>query len=466
MPSDRLTPPSGAAAVQRAADARPFLARRAGAARLLALASMAVLTGTLLAGCSGNGDAPPAARSSGPLPRSPVAAASSTSAAIAWTLPQRSAVTPVVVPSAPEVVAAIERLREVVDRHARVPDNPWAVCHAILALGTDIQLTNGADAVDFLFEAYGEVEMIGGEPLIRFPVTVSRQRSDPHTGVTTTVEILVEPHPDLILKTLAERGLTPSRAVQVAGRDLTLGDLYRHSLYKAWVDSDAVGYRHWNNVPWGLQALATWAPSGLAWTAEGGRRMTLDAYTHACVVKLHEESGFLRDAMREGRKPDPGLPGIYGYTCGGAHYLQGVGYALARGFGEAGDRDLFAQQIEALFWGFPHRMAALNEGLVSAPRESMPILAQALKYIGHFVETTHKFAALELFEPTDAQKILMVNAVGYLIGTMNQIDQLEIFDRLDEVRPVNEQLYLDFVGDSAHALRGLELATGRARVAY
>jgi hypothetical protein len=39
-------------------------------------------------------------------------------------------------------------------------------------------------------------------------------------------------------------------------------------------------------------------------------------------------------------------------------------------------------------------------------------------------------------------------------------------DNLASLRQGNEQLYLDIVGDSAHAVRGMELALGRASIAY
>ena len=40
------------------------------------------------------------------------------------------------------------------------------------------------------------------------------------------------------------------------------------------------------------------------------------------------------------------------------------------------------------------------------------------------------------------------------------------FDKLPEIRAKDEQIYLDIIGDSGHAVRGLELALGRGKVAW
>ena len=109
----------------------------------------------------------------------------------------RTGVTPVPIPAdAPEVRTARNVLRRVVQDHARDPNNPWAIVHALLAMGPELTLSNQANAVEYLFKEYGQLESKGGTPMIKFPV----KRGD----------IRIEPHRDLILKALTEIGGPPN----------------------------------------------------------------------------------------------------------------------------------------------------------------------------------------------------------------------------------------------------------------
>jgi len=51
------------------------------------------------------------------------------------------------------------------------------------------------------------------------------------------------------------------------------------------------------------------------------------------------------------------------------------------------------------------------------------------------------------------------------VSTVAALEADQVFDRLGSVRTENEQLYLDFIGDAAHAIRGIRLATGESGVA-
>ncbi len=46
------------------------------------------------------------------------------------------------------------------------------------------------------------------------------------------------------------------------------------------------------------------------------------------------------------------------------------------------------------------------------------------------------------------------------------LENLKAFDDLAEIKTKDEQLFLDIVGDAAHALRGLRIATGDGEVYY
>jgi hypothetical protein len=368
---------------------------------------------------------------------------------IAWRMPEQGVASPAARPAEPGLVGARASLEELVVQHARDPQNPWAISHALLALGADIQLTNDADAVDWLFETYAKNATVGNEPGIRFP------RKD---GA-----IRIEPHTDLILKALTEAAVSPDREVSVEGKTRSVADLYRHSLGRVWVDGDQVSVGAWNDTPWALQALATWAPSDLSWTSEG-RAMTLDLFTAAVVAKLSSETAFMRTAMASGQTVKKRGQGIFAYTCGGAHLLQGSAYAVWRGYGDASSRQSIVDEVAVLYWRLTIELAAVDQALQQHPEYAVVLLEQRMKFLGHFLESTHKLAAMGFYEPTDEQRLVLETARNELVKTVGVLESMGVFERLNEMRVSNEQTYLDFVGDAAHALRGIDLSTGAATV--
>jgi hypothetical protein len=89
-----------------------------------------------------------------------------------------------------------------------------------------------------------------------------------------------------------------------------------------------------------------------------------------------------------------------------------------------------------------------------------------VKFLGHWLETTSKMQAMGLFVPTDPQMKSIEGAATNLVLTLDALRQQGTFDQLPQIRAQNEQLFLDIVGDSGHAIRGLELALGRGTIAY
>lgn len=428
------------------------------------LVASALLVG-VIASCVGTTEPPP--------PPEPVC---ESIPEIDWRMPE-TRTTPVPYTPNEADVALVKMLKDVVYTHARDPKNPWAVSHALLAIGPDAILTNDKKAVDYLFEEYAETFEVCGETLIRFP----RSRGD----------IRIEPHTDLILKALTENAVPPETPVTVQGKKLTVGHLYRGSLHRAWVEGSTVPFgpgdgpgdqtNNWNDVPWALQGLTAYGPKGLTWTAEGGRKMDMDAFVHATVDRLDAESQALQVAQQAGQTFNKvefaKAGGLVSMTCGGAHMLQGTAHALGRGYGEEGDRTRYQAQIDILFWRYQAELDAYTEALQTQPRYRTLIMMQRLKFLGHFLETTHKWAILGLFVPDEAQHQTMRDATVQLLATGYVLNQQGIYANLskmiDPATPViypglitNEQLYLDYVGDSAHAYRGLDLAIGHGKYAY
>lgn len=360
--------------------------------------------------------------------------------------------TPHPVPVGPDLQKALEVLGAVVDTRANDPEDPWALAHALLARGEALTLPDGQPVVPYLFSRYARVVTVGGRPLPAFPREAN--------GVS------IEPHTDLILKSLTEIGVNPEQVVQVEGQSFEVGDAWRHSLLTTWLSKTdgKASFDSPNDMPWALQGLAAWAPPGLHWTADNGIAVELDYLTRLTVHVLHSESEFMIQAMEAGQDFEKRGQGIFQYTCGGAHLLQGAAAAVARGFGGPEERTRLQLQGRLLFYRLPREVDIYQRAIEQQPRAKLILMAQQLKFVGHWLESAHKLSALGLYSPDAAEQQLMAQAVDLLIGTVKTLKGLGALDNLDQIRTDNKQLYLDLVGDSAHALRGLMLATGKQPV--
>jgi len=425
-----------------------------------------------LSGCSWGSDEaePPAPEPKTPLERpAPVQQAPK----VQFVPPKREASTPVPVtdgdgPLAEALRGSRARLLGPVERYGPDPESPWAVAHAMLALGPEMAIP-GTDqpAVDHLAATYGQPLRVGRERLWTFP---------PKRGGH-----LVDVHTDLLLKAFTEGGLPPDRAVTVAGEPTTLGDLYRYSLFRAWTDGEgSTGFQGggFRDAPWALQALATWAPPHLTWTAENGRRMQLDDLTRGLREAIARDTAFMKAAHAEDRTMQKDIRrGFFGWTCGGQHALQGLTYAVARGFGNAADKKEVCDQVDLLGWRTDVELGTLDP-LIASSDEPIQVLmyVQRLKYLGHTLETVHKAAAMGVCELTEAQRRHSHRVARELVRTVAGLTELGAFDRLEEFAanpafdPIRKgggrQVMLDLIGDSAHAIRGIDMATGTGTIRY
>lgn len=368
--------------------------------------------------------------------------------------PSHAATTPLVIPASPDVEKTLEVLRAVVQTHANDPENPWAVAHGLLALGPSFTVRSGEPAVDYLFSRYAKIGEIQGHTLPYFPRTEGA--------------IKIEPHTDLLLKNFTEIGVSPDQVVTVQGRSFEVGDAWHHTMLTTFLKKQdgSSSYDSPNDMPWGVQALAAWAPPGLRWRAFDGTEMSIDELARLMVHVLTSESGFMIAAMSAGQDFEKKGQGIFQYTCGGAHLLQGSTFVVARGLGGDAERDKIRVQGQLLFYRFPRELAIYKKAMDENPTRKLVLMVQQLKFVGHWLESTHKLLAAGLYTPSPSDQLIAAEAVNVLVGTTRELKALGAFDNLDAIRPQNEQLYLDIVGDASHAIRGLELALGRQTFSY
>jgi hypothetical protein len=358
------------------------------------------------------------------------------------------------IPPLPAYDEALALLAPILELRDGDPDNGWAIAHGILARGLQFRLSDGREAVPHLFSSFAEARPVGSLVLVGFPAE--------HGGQP------VEPHSDLLLKNLAEVGLRPDASFPVAAGTVTAADLYRWTMLKTWLraEENQSSYQSPSDMPWGLQALATWAPDKeLRWKAENGTAMTLGGLTDFVVVALTRESKFMFDAMRADvpfeRKGQP----LFSYACGGAHMVQGASYAVARGFGRPEDRKAIEAQVPLLFYRLPTELRIYDEAMRRNSKFRTKLLVQRLKFLGHWLETISKLQIEGFFTPDDRQLQTIEGAAQNLTLVVKALADQGTFEQLDALRAEDNQLYLDVAGDSAHAVRGLELALGRQTLA-
>lgn len=376
----------------------------------------------------------------------------------AITLPTRNAKTPYPVLADEEMESALKALKRLVAKETADPENPWAIAHGLLALGESLELSNGQNAVDGLFEGYAKTVQTEGHSLIAFP-----QRATGEQGQT----IRVEPHTDLIMKALAEIGVRLDRPVQVEGATHQVGELYYDTVLSTYLDkgSGASSFVNPNDMPWGLQAVATYADRDLTWKSKEYSQ-DLNMLTEFLVHVLTVESAGLFQAMRQGDAFVKDGKGVFAYTCGGSHLLQGAAYLVGKGFGSQVEKEKIEAQIALAFWRFPRELGLYEDIRTKSPENELVLAVQQLKFVGHWIESLNKMAAMKLFDPTPSQQAAMGEALKVLVETAKRLKKTGAMDNLVVLREGNEQLYLDIVGDASHAIRGMELALGRATVTY
>lgn len=369
--------------------------------------------------------------------------------------PTREGKVPWVLPGNPVYDEVLQALASMVEKYAGDPQNPWAVAHGFLARGKDFKLADGRPAIPHLFATYAEPRTLGALNFWGFPKKAG--------------EILVEPHTDLLIKNMQEAGVPPDADFPHADKKISLAELYRYTLLKTFLvaDKNKSSFEGPNDIPWGLQALATWAPGPeLQWITADGVPMDLDYLTTFLVAVVTQESAFMFQALQNGQRFERSGQNLFNYTCGGAHLVQGASYAVARGFGGPKDRKAMEAQVILLHYRLPIELSIYESAMARAPKMRGKLLVQQMKFLGHWLETTSKLSALGFYTPDATQQKLSETAAQKLVLTVQAIRDSGALDNMETIRKADEQLYLDIVGDGGHAIRGLELALGRGTIRY
>ena len=375
----------------------------------------------------------------------------------AITLPKRSNRDVFISPLNQPQREMVKVVKNVLEHYALQGDDPWAMGHALLALGATEKTVTDQLIVDAIFE-YAEIDNIHGVPYPMFP----REKTKPQGTIP------IAPHKDLMMKILIETGVSPDRKVIVKGTEFTVGDYYKASILRAYLNpqTNDSSYLSPNDMPWSVQGITSLIQPNQTWVSSSGMMGSADFFTQFIFAVLSQESTTLKKAMAAGADFKKDRTGIFQYTCGGSHLLQSAAYATARGFGNEQTRAELDIQIDLLFYRFPKELQIYDKIMKEQPEQKVRLLAQRLKFVGHFLESAQKMSLLELYKPNTLQIRLMQGAMDQLVLTIRALQQDGVYQSLYNLKANDPQLYRDILGDSAHALYAMYLFSGNRYITY
>lgn len=350
--------------------------------------------------------------------------------------------------AAPAAGDAIDRAEATLERLVRArcqdPAEPWALVHGVIALGPKLQV-NGRDAVDLLVEQNCEHGDHGpGFPARRGPV-------------------LVEPHPAYFVKNFLELGLDPARTFAAPGGKQVRLDALARAAATAYAPAEQ--RVRFMNEAWRLEAVAATAERDAALAPRAA------ALRDEALAVLAENQRYFEAWLGDRTRPydkateagpagKPAPAAIHRYFCGGFHFFQAVqrlhGKTCPPGLARQYDLLRVRLEVEARYWDGKLAQALRTEG-DQRRRHVEVILSQSLKVLGHGLETWYRAVADGALVPDAAARGDIEAAAERLATVVGLLEAQGVLADLDGVRARAPQIYLDLVGDGAHALHALRL---------
>ncbi len=335
-----------------------------------------------------------------------------------------------------------ERLRTQCLLHAADPKNPWALAHGITGLGGKFAAEDGRRAADVIVSDFLQKSESEKQPPWAFP-RVSKDGTP------------VEPHPNLLTRTLVFAGLPDKETFQTPHGKVTLGDL---------VTSVQLGYAHaaseeryWVEVGWTLDLLAhRLSPKNATFKNVVGQELDFNRVMDNALEYLERSQAHIASGMDQGHPyVAKNKQGIYAHACGGLHLVQAVAHwarhpSVKKKWGKRWDR-----QVDILFYRLSSEQQQYESVLASHPEHKLAILVQMMKFYGHFLETTGRMKTDKVATFDKARMRDVRKAQALLDATVRELSALGVFDRMADVQKAQKQLHLDLIGDACHAANGL-----------
>jgi hypothetical protein len=334
----------------------------------------------------------------------------------------------------PRAGAAADDGVEIIHKYASIPDDPWAVCHGLRAMGRDFTVTGGRRAVDFLLEDQLASLPANGKSVLGFPPQV-------------------EVHPNMFLKTMLEAGVPLSHAFTHHGSRRTLRDVLDGA--RALFRPSQVGASA-NMLPWSLVAFTcTTPPVNGRWTDAWDEPVELDPVVESSLRLLEQASRPLMQAMRENR-PETAKAPVHSFTCGGTHMLYALLVAMHAGYTGKDRLERTRRQVDLLVWRMTEDIGLIDrfyEGRTAQNGAYWFALDAKLKLLGHAEECLAFGVQRGVVTLTPAQQGRRRATVVTLRRMLQDMED----KNMREARVLDRDLFRQLVGDTCHARRGLTL---------
>jgi hypothetical protein len=325
---------------------------------------------------------------------------------------------------------------KIVRRWGTRPDDPWAVCHAVRAMGADLKLEDGRRAVDWLLETRLAAVSANGTEVLAFPRAV-------------------EVHPNMFLKTFLEAGVPLDHAFTHQGRRRTLGEV-ADGARKLFRPAEVLGDA--NLLPWSVIAFAlTASPVRSRWTNAWGEPVDLDLVVERAFRHLEEASLPLARAMSEGRPPAATAP-VHAFTCGGTHMLYALLAAVGAGYAGRDRAARARRQASLMVWRLSADLELIDRfyrSRAGQPGAYWFEVDAKLKVLGHGQECLAFAAKTGVVKLDAGERERWRRAEATLRRLIADLEERDVAEAQDFSR----DLFRQIVGDTCHARRGLSLAS-------
>lgn len=338
---------------------------------------------------------------------------------------------------------AAEALRDLIQRHAKATDDPWAVMHAIRAMGKGFPVTGGS-AVEYLCSHELQEKTVGGGRYLFMPQKV-------------------EGHPNTFLKTLLEAGVGLDQQVTAAGRRRTVGDVL-YGAKRLFAFDRAKVPNSGDDLAWSIIAFAKTTPPGQdVWRNAEGQEIRFREVVEYAFSTAEEASAAFRAAMEKGTTPT-WKDRISNFTCGGTHLIYSLGVAVRHGYLEEAGRRRFADQVRLLLWRLRVDLL-LQDQYYEMVAKTYPTKVEAwrpyqldgrLKFVGHAFEILNYARLFKLVTLTPEEEGKVRAAERALVETILEVRTLD----LAKTKSQNRRLFDLLVGDACHAYHGIQMVRG------
>jgi hypothetical protein len=331
-----------------------------------------------------------------------------------------------------EAEKALADLEGWVKEGATDPQNPWALAHGIVGFGPELKVPDGRLAIDVIVGDF----LKKGPQGYAFPAT------------SETTGFPVEPHKDLLLKTLIESGVPQTRSFKLkGGGKVKLREIFEDAEKRFAFPTDDSG---WRNYAWTAYAMLLGNKS-LEKVDTPARSYPFREVAARTVDRLEQEQSIFDVWAGHPELVEKRKQGIYAHHCGGLHFVQAAVVAAS----VVKDPLLIERvkrQLDLVLFRWDAERRIYKEALWNEPKYRWVLLVQELKFYGHVLETFALAKDYGLFEADAVSSAKMRQVAGDLVETVGWLAEAY---KKETMQQLPAQTRFDLTGDGCHAIRGL-----------